>query len=145
MKRKTTFVDEVRIFIEAGDGGNGCVSFRREKYRPYGGPDGGEGGNGGSVLLKADIQLHTLLDLKIQHTFRAQRGRHGQGKDKTGRRGTDVVIKIPCGTLVKNADTGEILADFTEDGQTIIAAKGGAGGRGNASFASSTNQAPRVA
>ncbi len=139
------FIDYAKIYVKAGNGGNGVVSFRREKFVPRGGPDGGNGGNGGNVILKADAQLTTLLDFHYRRHYRAERGEHGKGSNKTGRSGKDIIIRVPCGTLVKDAETNSVLADLVEDGQEFIAARGGKGGRGNAAFATSTNQAPRVA
>ena len=139
------FVDEVRIHVQAGDGGRGCVSFLREKYRPRGGPNGGNGGDGGSVILRADPQLSTLSDLVYQHHLRAERGEHGRGKDQHGKNGNDLIVRVPLGTLVRDADSGVLLADLDTQGLEIVVAKGGKGGKGNAFFASATNQAPRFA
>ncbi len=139
------FVDEVKFFVKAGDGGNGCVSFRREKYVPRGGPNGGDGGRGGSVYLEADRGKISLLDFRYRSHFKAERGSHGQGRDRHGRSGRDRVIRVPLGSVVKDAETGEILADLTEHGQRFLAARGGRGGLGNSRFASSTNRAPRKA
>ncbi|HWP57595.1 MAG TPA: GTPase ObgE [Candidatus Acidoferrales bacterium] len=139
------FVDEVRIKVKAGDGGRGCVSFRREKFVPRGGPDGGDGGAGGDVIVEADGQLTTLLDLSYQRQYRAGRGEHGRGKNQYGRRGEDRIIKVPVGTLVRDAETGEVIADLTEPGQRVVVAAGGKGGLGNAHFVSSTNRSPRKA
>lgn len=139
------FVDYVKIYVKAGDGGRGCISFRREKYVPRGGPDGGDGGKGGDVIVVASRDLHTLLDHKYQKTYKAQRGQHGKGSNMKGKDGEDLVIKVPVGTVVKDADTEEILADLDEEGKSIIVAKGGKGGLGNAHFATATNQAPRYA
>ncbi|MEW6324808.1 MAG: GTPase ObgE [Nitrospirota bacterium] len=139
------FVDEARIFVKGGDGGNGCCSFRREAYVPRGGPNGGDGGDGGSVILAADPQLHTLLDLTYQQRYVAQRGGHGQGKDCHGRSGKDRTIAVPVGTVVYDDATGEPIADLAVPGQTIVIAKGGRGGRGNARFATPTHRAPRRA
>jgi GTP-binding protein len=139
------FIDEAKIYVKAGDGGRGCVSFRREKFIPKGGPDGGNGGKGGDVVVRASIGHHTLLDLKYNQHQVAKRGGHGSGNNRTGRNAPDIEIVVPVGTVFKNADTDEILCDLTEDGQTYIIAKGGIGGRGNASFATSTNRAPRMA
>jgi len=139
------FIDYAKIYVKAGNGGNGVVSFRREKFVPRGGPDGGNGGNGGNVILKADAQLTTLLDFHYRKHYKAERGEHGQGSNKTGRSGKDIIIRVPCGTLVKDAETNSVLADLVENGQEFIAARGGKGGRGNAAFATSTNQAPRIA
>lgn len=139
------FVDEVSIRVEAGRGGNGCVSFRREKYVPRGGPDGGDGGDGGDVYIEADPQKFTLLDLSFPQTIRAGRGKHGSGKRKHGKKGEDCIIKVPCGTLVWDAETEDLIADLSEPGQRVLVAKGGRGGRGNASFKTPTNRAPRYA
>ncbi|HBH86350.1 MAG TPA: GTPase ObgE [Syntrophaceae bacterium] len=139
------FIDEVKIYIKAGDGGRGCVSFRREKFVPRGGPDGGDGGKGGDIIIRAESSHRTLLDLRYKQHHMAKHGGHGKGSNRTGRNSEDVNIIVPVGTLVKNADTAEILTDLCEDGQYFIAAKGGVGGKGNAWFATSTNQAPRYA
>jgi GTP-binding protein len=139
------FVDEVRIRVEAGDGGRGCVSFRREKYVPRGGPNGGDGGDGGDVVLRVDTGLSTLLDLSYPQHLRAGRGEHGRGKDQHGARGEDLVLRVPPGTLVYEADTGELLADLGAPGATAVVARGGRGGRGNMHFATPTNRAPRFA
>ncbi|RME10280.1 MAG: GTPase ObgE [Ardenticatenia bacterium] len=139
------FVDEVRITAKAGDGGRGCVSFRRERFVPKGGPDGGDGGDGGNVVLEVDGGLSTLLDLRYRKVYRAKNGAPGMGKNMRGRNGEDLVIKVPPGTLVFDEETGEQLADLTEAGQRIVLLRGGRGGRGNARFVSSTNQAPRIA
>jgi GTP-binding protein len=139
------FFDEATIHVLAGKGGNGCVSFRREKYVPFGGPNGGNGGAGGDVYLVANRHLNTLIRFQRQQHFRAQAGAHGQGKDMQGKRGEDLFVPVPPGTVVRDAKTGELLADLVEDGQQVLVANGGRGGRGNAAFASPTNQAPRVA
>jgi GTP-binding protein len=139
------FFDEARIHVKAGDGGNGAVSFRREKYVPRGGPDGGRGGDGGDGVLEVDPQLNTLLHFQNQVHFKAGQGVHGRGKNQTGARGEDIVVTVPPGTVVRDADSGQVLADLVEAGQRVIVAQGGQGGRGNISFASSTNQAPRLA
>ena len=139
------FIDEAAITIRSGDGGRGCVSFRREKFVPRGGPDGGNGGNGGSVFLMATSGISTLLDFRYRDTYKAKRGMHGKGKNMTGKSGEDLRLAVPCGTVVYNENTGEILADLTKPGETLLVAKGGRGGRGNASFTSSTNQAPETA
>ena len=139
------FIDSAKIHVKAGDGGNGVVSFRREKYVPKGGPDGGDGGNGGSVYIVSDRNLTTLLDFRYAPHYKAERGAHGQGSRKTGLSGNDVVIKVPCGTLIKDAETGEVLGDLTEHGAKLLVAKGGKGGRGNQHFATPTNRAPRYA
>jgi GTP-binding protein len=139
------FFDEAKIHVKAGDGGNGAVAFRREKYVPRGGPSGGNGGDGGDVILEVDPQLNTLVHFRNQIHFKAGRGAHGRGKDQTGARGEDVVVYVPPGTVVRDAATSQVLADLTEPGQQVVVVQGGRGGRGNASFASSTNQAPRLA
>jgi len=137
------FIDRVEIQVEAGTGGSGCVSFRREHRVPMGGPDGGDGGRGGNVLLRADSNLATLLDYTYRTRFAADRGEHGMGANKTGRSGDDIVLPVPPGTVVRDLDTGELLGEVIEDGQTLLVARGGRGGRGNAFFVSSTHQAPR--
>ncbi|RDV84309.1 GTPase ObgE [Ammonifex thiophilus] len=139
------FYDHLKIYVKAGDGGNGCVAFRREKYVPFGGPAGGDGGRGGHVILKADARLRTLIDFHFKKHFKAERGGHGQGNCRTGRDGKDLILRVPVGTVVRDAATGEIIADLVEDGQEVIVARGGRGGRGNARFATPTNQAPRFA
>ncbi|MBD3306754.1 GTPase ObgE [candidate division KSB3 bacterium] len=137
------FVDEAAIWVKAGDGGNGCLSFHREKYRPKGGPDGGNGGRGGHVILHVDPQLTTLVDLRYRHKYEAERGGHGRGNNQHGKNGEDAIIRIPPGTLVKDVDTGDVIADLSTPGEHHIIAAGGRGGRGNAAFKSSTNQTPR--
>jgi GTP-binding protein len=139
------FVDEAEIHVAAGNGGNGCVSFRREKFIPFGGPDGGDGGAGGSVYLVADESLNTLVDFRHQRRYRAQRGENGMGRQMTGRNGEDVRIRVPVGTVIINVDTDEIVGDMTEHGQVLLVARGGDGGRGNINFKTSTNRAPRRA
>ncbi|HEU5462616.1 MAG TPA: GTPase ObgE [Candidatus Binatia bacterium] len=139
------FIDEVRIRVIAGDGGRGCVSFRREKFVPRGGPNGGNGGNGGDVRAVADPQLTTLLDLRYQKQYKAGRGQHGMGSDCHGRRGEDREIKVPVGTVIRDAFTGELIGDLGQPGETVVLAAGGRGGKGNAHFASSTYQGPRFA
>jgi GTP-binding protein len=139
------FIDQVKIFVKGGDGGNGCVAFRREAYVPRGGPSGGDGGNGGDVIVKASPHLSTLLDLRYQQQYTAQRGGHGQGKDCHGKSSPDIIISVPIGTLVREAESLEILADLVEEGQTITVARGGRGGKGNARFATPTRQAPTFA
>ncbi len=139
------FVDSASIVVQAGDGGKGCVSFRREKFVPKGGPDGGDGGRGGHVWLRTNRQLTTLLDFKYKNKYIAIRGVHGQGARKTGRDGADIVIDVPCGTIVRNAETHEIIADLTGEEQELLIARGGKGGRGNQHFATPTRQAPRYA
>ena len=135
-------VDEARITVKAGDGGNGCLAFRREKYVPRGGPSGGDGGRGGDIVMVATIHRNTLLHFRFNPEYTAQRGRHGEGSNKSGHEGTSLTVQVPVGTTVSDEETGETLFDFTEDGQTWIAAKGGRGGRGNQHFATSTHQAP---
>ncbi|WP_294911572.1 Obg family GTPase CgtA [Tatumella sp. UBA2305] len=137
------FVDEATILVVAGDGGNGCVSFRREKYIPRGGPDGGDGGDGGDVWLLADENLNTLIDYRFEKAFRAERGQNGQSRDCTGKRGKDVVIKVPVGTRIIDQDTGETMGDMTRHEQRLMVAKGGWHGLGNTRFKSSVNRTPR--
>jgi GTP-binding protein len=141
----SAFIDEVRITVQAGRGGRGCVSFRREKYVPRGGPDGGQGGKGGDVALEVDPHVRTLIDYRFRPLQRAERGQHGRGKDQTGASGEDRVLRVPRGTIVRDAETGESLADLTTVGERLVIARGGLGGRGNASFKTSTNRAPRYA
>ncbi len=137
------FVDEVHIRVQAGDGGDGCVSFRREKFIPKGGPNGGDGGDGGSIHLVADTNLNTLVDLRFQRTFRAQRGQNGMGRDRTGRKGEDLVIRVPVGTRVWDEETGDQYGDLCQEGQRLTVAQGGFHGIGNARFKSSVNRTPR--
>jgi len=139
------FFDEARIHVQAGNGGNGCVAFRREKFVPLGGPSGGNGGRGGDVILVVDPHLNTLINFKKRSHFKAGRGEHGRGKNQQGKRGEDCLIPVPPGTVVYDADSGELLADLTEPGERVVVARGGRGGRGNAAFATPTNQAPRLA
>ncbi len=139
------FIDEVKIRVIAGDGGRGCVSFRREKFIPRGGPNGGNGGKGGDVIALADPQLTTLLDLRYQKQYKAGRGEHGLGKDQHGKTGEDRIIKVPVGTIIRDAGTGELIGDLKEAGQQVVVAAGGRGGKGNAHFVSSTNRSPRFA
>jgi len=139
------FIDEVKIRVIAGDGGRGCISFRREKFIPRGGPNGGNGGKGGDVIALADPQLTTLLDLRYQKQYKAGRGEHGLGKDQHGKTGEDRLIKVPVGTLVRDAGTDELIGDLKEAGQQVVVAAGGRGGKGNAHFVSSTNRSPRFA
>lgn len=135
-------IDEVRIHVKAGDGGNGCVAFRREKYVPRGGPSGGDGGRGGDVILVASRHRNTLLHFRYNPEHRAERGRHGEGNNRTGRDGASIELKVPVGTVVYDDTTGELLADLISDGQRFVAARGGRGGRGNQHFATPTHQAP---
>lgn len=137
------FVDEAIIKVQAGNGGDGCASFRREKFIPFGGPNGGDGGKGGDVWLVADEGLNTLVDFRHQRHFKAQRGQNGMGSDMYGRGGEDTTIRVPVGTAVINADTDELIGDLTTHGQKLLVAKGGKGGLGNIHFKSSTNRAPR--
>ncbi len=139
------FLDEVRIRVQAGDGGNGCVSFRREKFVPRGGPNGGDGGNGGAVYLEARLHLSTFAHMANLKHYRAERGEHGRGSDQHGARGKALILPVPPGTLVYDDEAGECLADLVTPGTRFLAARGGRGGRGNASFATSTNRAPRRA
>jgi GTPase len=139
---KSVFIDEVNIQIKAGGGGNGCLAFRREKFVPRGGPSGGDGGRGGDVILTASEHHNTLLHFRFNPEHKAERGRHGEGSNRTGRDGSSVELPVPIGTVVYDADTGEQLFDFTSAGQTFVVARGGRGGKGNARFATSTHQAP---
>ncbi|MFQ5703719.1 MAG: GTPase ObgE [Gemmatimonadales bacterium] len=137
------FIDRAKIRVTAGMGGSGCSSFRREKFRPMGGPDGGNGGRGGSVYVRADPQLSTLLDYSYRRVFRATRGQHGRGSDKAGKSGEDVYLPVPPGTEIRDAESGEMLTELLVAGEEFCVAKGGRGGRGNAAFATPTNRAPR--
>ncbi len=137
------FLDQAKIYLKSGGGGPGAVSFRREKYIEYGGPDGGNGGKGGDVVLVAVPGLNTLIDFRYNQHFKAKRGGHGMGKDRTGAGADDLIIEVPVGTQVLSEDKEEVLADFTEEGQRVILLEGGMGGRGNASYKTSTNRAPR--
>ena len=137
------FIDEAKLKVHAGNGGRGCVSFRREKSVPFGGPDGGDGGLGGSVYLQAVEGMNTLVDFRISRTYRGQNGQPGSGNDCTGHGGDDTYVRIPIGTVVSDIDTGEQLGDLTVEGETLLVAKGGKGGWGNARFKSSTNRTPR--
>ncbi len=139
------FVDYAKIYVKAGDGGRGCVSFRREKYVPKGGPNGGDGGRGGNVIIRATGELHTLLDFRYKRQYKAQRGGHGMGSNKRGRDGEDLLIPVPLGTIIRDAETEEILADLDSDGAEYMPAQGGRGGQGNAHFATPTRQTPRFA
>ncbi|WP_088068330.1 GTPase ObgE [Gottfriedia luciferensis] len=139
------FIDQVKIYVKGGDGGNGMVAFRREKYVPKGGPAGGDGGKGANVVFKVDEGLRTLMDFRYKRHFKADRGQHGMSKNQHGKNAEDMIVKVPPGTIVTDADTGELIADLTMDGQTAIIARGGRGGRGNSRFASPANPAPEIA
>lgn len=139
------FLDEAKIYLEAGDGGNGCMSFRHEKYVEYGGPNGGDGGNGGSIIFRAVRNLNTLIDFRYQQHFRAEKGRPGEGSECTGRSGKDLIVKVPVGTVIFAEDKKTVIADMVNDGEEVLVAKGGRGGWGNVHFKSSTNQAPERA
>jgi GTP-binding protein len=139
------FIDEVTIHVKAGNGGNGIITFRHEKFRPKGGPDGGNGGRGGSVILRADHHLNTLLDFKYRRHVLAERGENGRSKDQAGKSGADTVLKVPCGTVVREVGNKKIVADLVKDGDEIVIAQAGRGGRGNSEFATPTDQAPRRA
>lgn len=139
------FIDYVKIHVKAGDGGSGCVSFRREKYVPRGGPDGGDGGKGGDIIIKATKELNTLLDFRYQREYKAERGEHGKGSNKHGKDGESKTILVPIGTVIKDAETGEVIADLDTYEAEVIAVKGGRGGLGNAHFATPTRQAPKFA
>lgn len=137
------FIDKVVVNVKAGDGGDGCVSFRREKYIPRGGPNGGDGGDGGDVILRVDSGMNTLYDFRYRPNLKAKNGRNGMGDMRAGKRGDDLIVRIPPGTTVRDADTGELIADLIEIGAEAVVARGGKGGRGNARFATSTDRAPR--
>jgi len=137
------FVDEARIRIKAGDGGNGCMAFRREKFVPRGGPSGGDGGHGGDVIMESSERHNTLVHFRFNPEYKAERGRHGEGSNKTGREGDSIVLKVPVGTIVYDETTGELVHDFSRPDERVVVARGGRGGRGNARFATSTHQAPR--
>ncbi|MCR4376919.1 MAG: GTPase ObgE [Rhodospirillales bacterium] len=137
------FLDQAKVYLKSGDGGNGCMSFRREKYIEFGGPDGGDGGRGGDVVLECVEGLNTLIDYRYQQHFKAQRGHHGMGKDRTGAKGDDIILRLPRGTQVLSEDKETVLADMTEVGQRIVLLRGGDPGQGNARFKTSTNRAPR--
>ena len=143
MRDESMFFDEAKILVQAGAGGNGCTSFRREKFVPHGGPDGGHGGQGGDIILVVDPRLNTLLSFRKRIHFRAERGAHGQGSNKQGKSADDLLIPVPPGTVVRDAETRELIADLVERNTRVVVAKSGRGGRGNSAFASSTNQAPR--
>jgi GTPase len=138
-----TFIDRVRIQVKAGDGGSGISSFRREKFVPMGGPDGGDGGRGGDIIVKGDANLATLLDYSYRDTWTAANGTHGSGSNKTGASGEDVILPVPPGTVIRDVTSGELVGEVLDDGQTFVVARGGRGGKGNAFFATSTRQAPR--
>src|SRR5579864_3038627 len=137
------FIDEATIRVKAGDGGNGCLAFRREKYVPRGGPSGGDGGDGGDVIMESSERHNTLVHFRFNPEYKAERGRHGEGSNCKGREGEDIVLKVPVGTIVYDADTGEKVHDFSQADERVVIACGGRGGRGNARFATSTHQAPR--
>jgi GTP-binding protein len=137
------FIDEAKIRVKAGDGGNGCLAFRREKFVPRGGPSGGDGGKGGDIIMESSERHNTLVHFRFNPEYKAQRGRHGEGSNRTGREGTDITLKVPVGTILYDADTGEKIHDFSLPDERIVVAQGGRGGRGNARFATSTHQAPR--
>lgn len=137
------FIDETTIRVKAGDGGNGCLAFRREKYVPRGGPSGGDGGKGGDIIMESSERHNTLVHFRFNPEYKAERGRHGEGSNKTGREGVDIVLKVPVGTIVYDADSGEKVHDFSRPDDRIVIANGGRGGRGNARFKTSTHQAPR--
>jgi GTP-binding protein len=139
------FIDEVFITVQSGDGGRGCVSFRREKFVPRGGPDGGDGGKGGDIIMQSTSRRRTLYPFRFRRQFKAQNGAHGQGKQKTGKNGENLIIELPPGTLVSDAETQELLKDFTAPGESIVIARGGRGGQGNSRFKTSINRAPRFA
>src|SRR6266513_5743023 len=137
------FIDEAKIRVKAGDGGNGCMAFRREKFVPRGGPSGGDGGKGGGIILESSERHNTLVHFRFNPEYKAQRGRHGEGSNRTGREGTDILLKVPVGTILYDAAPGEKIHDFSRPDERIVVAQGGRGGRGNARFATSTPQAPR--
>jgi len=137
------FIDEAKIRVKAGDGGNGCMAFRREKYVPRGGPSGGDGGHGGDIWMESSERHNTLVHFRFNPEYKAERGRHGEGSKKTGRDGEGIVLKVPVGTIVYDEDTGEKVHDFSRPDERVVIARGGRGGRGNAQFATSTHQAPR--
>ena len=137
------FIDEATIRVKAGDGGNGCLAFRREKFVPRGGPSGGDGGKGGDVIMESSERHNTLVHFRFNPEYKAERGRHGEGSNKTGREGEDVTLKVPVGTIVYDEETGQKVHDFSRPDERIVIAHGGRGGRGNARFATSTHQAPR--
>ena len=137
------FLDEAKIHLKAGDGGSGCISFRREKFVEYGGPDGGDGGSGGNILFESEENLNTLIDFRYQQHFKAENGKNGSGKNRTGQNGKNIVIKVPVGTVIMDSDKNEIYKDLVKKNERFLILKGGKGGIGNLRFKSSTNQAPR--
>lgn len=137
------FLDYVKIHVKAGQGGSGCTSFRREKFIPKGGPDGGDGGRGGSIILEVNRQLRTLVDYRYHSRYAAKRGQHGMGSNRHGKKAENIILKVPAGTMVRDAEKDEVIADLTEEGQQFVVARGGRGGRGNARFATSTHRSPR--
>lgn len=139
------FIDKAKFHVKAGDGGKGCVSFRREKFVPRGGPDGGDGGRGGSVIVESSLRLQSLIDFRFRSHFKAERGVNGKGKDMHGRKGKDCLMTVPVGSIIKDSETGEVLADFCEEGERVVVARGGKGGLGNPHFSSGTNRTPRIA
>ncbi len=140
-----SFIDEASFFVKGGDGGNGCVSFRREKYVPRGGPNGGDGGRGGSVIIEANSKIHSLIDFKYRSHFKGENGQNGQGKDMHGRKGKNCTMHVPVGSIIKDSQSGEPIAELLVDGEQFIGAQGGKGGLGNSHFATGTNRAPRIA
>lgn len=142
MTRSSKFIDEVKLYVKAGDGGNGCVAFRREKFVPRGGPSGGDGGRGGDVIMEASKHYNTLFHLRLNPEHTAERGRHGEGSNCSGKNGKFATVKVPVGTMVYHWETGELVHDFAEDGETFVVARGGRGGRGNQHFATPTHQTP---
>ncbi|MBW2658574.1 MAG: GTPase ObgE [Deltaproteobacteria bacterium] len=139
------FIDEAKFYVKGGDGGNGCVSFRREKFVPRGGPNGGDGGNGGNVIIRASTALNSLIDFRFKSHFKAERGEHGKGKDMHGRKGKNCLLIVPVGSIIKDSETDRAIVDLKADGDEIIAAQGGKGGFGNPHFASGSNRTPRIA
>src|SRR5947199_6127613 len=137
------FIDEAKIRVKAGDGGNGCMAFRREKFVPRGGPSGGDGGHGGDVVMESSERHNTLVHFRFNPEYKAERGRHGEGSNRTGQEGHDVILKVPVGTILYDADSGERIHDFSRPDERLVIARGGRGGRGNQHFATSTHQAPR--
>jgi GTP-binding protein len=142
-KDPVSFIDRARIHVKAGDGGSGIISFRREKFVPMGGPDGGDGGHGGDIVVRGDANLSTLLDYTYRDSWKAETGDHGSGANKAGKSGADIVLPVPPGTLIRDAESSEVLAEILADGETAVVARGGRGGKGNAFFATATRQAPR--